>query len=191
MRIKTIYKEIDRIYQLFLSPATSDRREALVRLANLREKLRQKVEEKEVKPSKGKQVQGLLSWYLRVWNNNPPEYLRMAKKTANSAIAKNLKELLEVFEGNEEKLKEEYLEFKTADEKRLKWEQRRLLWDKGIFNFRKVLPKWKQLKEEEVSKARNWGAYDKDSIPEEELLPKDLEALLLSEDSDELGIEIS
>ena len=87
MRLKTIYKEIDRIYQLFLSPKVSDRREALVKLANLREKLRQKVEEKTVKPSKGKQVQGLLSWYLRVWDGNPPEYLRMAKKTANSAIA--------------------------------------------------------------------------------------------------------
>jgi len=177
MRIKTIYKEIDRIYQLFLSPATSDRREALVRLANLREKLRQKVEEKGGKTSKGKQIQGLLSWYLRVWNNNPPEYLRMAKKTANSAIAKNLKELLEVFEGNEEKLKEEYLEFKTADEKRLKWEQRRLLWDRGIFNFRKVLARWKQLKEEEVKTTRKWGAYDKEG-PQKEEWEMELEKLL-------------
>jgi len=167
MRIKTIYKEIDRIYQLFLSPATSDRREALVRLANLREKLKAKVEEKGGKTSKGKQIQGLLSWYLRVWNNNPPEYLRHSKKVANSAIAKNLKELLEVFEGNEEKFKEEYLEFKTANEKRLKWEQRRLLWDRGIFNFRKVLPKWKQLKEEKISKSRKWGAYDKEEPKEE------------------------
>jgi len=44
MRLKTIYKEIERIYQLFLSPKISDRKEALVRLANLREKLKAKVE---------------------------------------------------------------------------------------------------------------------------------------------------
>ena len=168
MRIKTIYKEIDRIYSLFLSPKSSDRKEALVRLANLREKLRQKVEEKETpKKGNGKQIQGLLSWYLKIWNNNPPEYLKHPKQVANKAIAKNLKELLEIYGGNENRLKEEYLEFKTADEKRLKWEQKRLLWDGGIFNFRKVLSRWKQLKEEQ-KKTPKWGAYDSPNTTAEE-----------------------
>jgi len=161
MRLKTIYKEIDKIYSLFLSPKTSDRREALVRLANLREKLKAKVEEKETKPSNGKQIQGLLSWYLKIWNGNPPEYLKHEKATANRAIAKNLKELLGIYEGNEEALKRDYLEFKNADPKRLRWEQKRLLWDRGIFNFRRVLSRWKQLREEERKKLPKWGAYDK------------------------------
>jgi len=161
MRLKTIYKEIERIYQLFLSPKISDRKEALVRLANLREKLKAKVEEKETKPSKGKQIQGLLSWYLRIWNNNPPEYLKHPKQVANRAIAKNLKELLEIYADDESRLKEEYLEFKNADQKRLRWEQKRLLWDRGIFNFRRVLSRWKQLKEEGQKRTSKWGAYDK------------------------------
>jgi|GEM_PF-1816562 len=177
MRIKTIYKEIDKIYSLFLSPKTSDRREALVRLANLREKLKAKVEERE-KPQKGngKQIQGLLSWYLKVWNNNPPEYLRHSPKVANGAIAKNLKELLEIYGGDENRLKEEYLEFKNADEKRLKWERRKLLWDRGIFNFRKVLSRWKQLKEEEITRTRRWGAYDREIQKED--FEAELEKLL-------------
>ena len=167
MRLKTIYKEIDRIYQLFLSPKTSDRKEALVRLANLREKLRQKVEEKETKPSKGKKIQGLLSWYLRVWNNNPPEYLKHPKQVANRAIAKNLKELLEIYGGNENRLKEEYLEFKNLQKDRVKWELKKLWWDGGIFNFRKVLSRWKQLKEEQ-KRTPKWGAYDSSTTAEEE-----------------------
>jgi len=183
MRIKTIYKEIDKIYSLFLSPKTSDRKEALVRLANLREKLRQKVEEKEKpKNGNGKQIQGLLGWYLRVWNGNPPEYLKHPKQVANRAIAKNLKELLEIYGGNENRLKEEYLEFKTADEKRLKWEQRKLLWDRGIFNFRRVLSRWKQLREEEQKRTSKWGAYDS-STAEEELE----EFLLLLEEEKDAG----
>ena len=170
MRIKTIYKEIDKIYSLFLSPKTSDRKEALVRLANLREKLRQKVEEKEKpKNGNGKQIQGLLGWYLRVWDGNPPEYLKHEKATANRAIAKNLKELLGIYGGNEEALKRDYLEFKNADQKRLRWEQKRLLWDRGIFNFRKVLSRWKQLKEEEQKRTSKWGAYDSSTTAEEDL----------------------
>jgi hypothetical protein len=183
MRIKTIYKEIDKIYSLFLSPKTSDRREALVRLSNLREKLKAKVEEKEVKPSKGKQIQGLLGWYLRVWNGKPPEYLRHSPKVANGAIAKNLKELLEIYEGDENRLKEEYLEFKEADPKRLKWEQKRLLWDRGVFNFRNVLSRWKQLKEEEAKTTRRWGAYDRETQKEE--LELELEKLLEGFDAGE------
>ncbi len=168
MRLKTIYKEIDKIYFLFLSPKTSDRREALVRLANLREKLKAKVEEREKpKSGNGKQIQGLLSWYLRVWDGKPPEYLKHEKATANRAIAKNLKELLGIYGGDEEALKRDYLEFKEADPKRLKWEQKRLLWDRGIFNFRKVLSRWKQLKEEELKRARKWGAYDRETQKEE------------------------
>jgi hypothetical protein len=169
MRIKTIYKEIDKIYSLFLSPKPSDRQEALVRLANLREKLKVKVEEKE-KPKKGngKQIQGLLSWYLRIWNGKPPEHLKHSPRVANSAIAKNLKELLEIYGGDENRLKEEYLEFKEADLKSLKWEQKKLLWDGGIFNFRKVLSRWKQLKEkEETTKTRKWGAYDRETQKED------------------------
>ena len=184
MRIKTLYKEIDRIYQLFLSPKTSDRREALVRLANLRGKLKAKVEEREKpKGGNGKQIQGLLGWYLKVWNNNPPEYLKHSPRVANSAIAKNLKELLEIYGGNEEVLKEEYLEFKEADPKRLKWEQKRLLWDRGIFNFRKVLSRWKQLKEVETTKTRRWGAYDREIQKED--FEMELEKLLEGFDAGE------
>ena len=167
MRIKTIYKELDKIYSLFLSPKSSDRKEALVRLANLREKLRQKVEEKETKTSKGKQIQGLLSWYLRVWNGNPPEYLKHEKATANRAIAKNLKELLGIYEGNEEALKRDYLEFKNLNRERVKWELKKLWWDGGIFNFRKVLSRWKQLKEEGQKRTPKWGAYDSSTAEEE------------------------
>jgi len=169
MRLKTIYKELDKIYSLFLSPKTSDRKEALVRLANLREKLKAKIEEKE-KPKKGngKQIQELLGWYLRVWDGNPPEYLKHEKATANRAIAKNLKELLEIYENDENRLKEDYLEFKNLNRERVKWELKRLWWDGGIFNFRKVLSRWKQLKEEERKKTSKWGAYD-NSTAEEDL----------------------
>ena len=188
MRLKTIYKEIDKIYSLFLSPATSDRREALVRLANLRERLKAKVEEKGGKTSKGKQIQGLLSWYLKVWNGNPPEYLKHSKKVANGAIAKNLKELLEIYGGDENRLKEEYLEFKNLNKDRVKWDLKRLWWDGGIFNFRRVLSRWKQLKEEEVSKSRKWGAFDKEE-PQKEEWEMELEKLLAGGD-DDLKIEI-
>ena len=170
MRIKTIYKEIDKIYSLFLSPKTSDRKEALVRLANLREKLRQKVEEKDApKKGNGKQIQGLLGWYLRVWNGNPPEYLKHEKATANRAIAKNLKELLGIYEENEEALKRDYLEFKNLQKDRVKWELKRLWWDGGIFNFRKVLSRWKQLKEEQ-KRTPKWGAYDSSNTEEEDFI---------------------
>ena len=180
MRIKTIYKEIDRIYSLFLSPKTSDRKEALVRLANLREKLKVKVEEKETpKKGNGKQIQGLLGWYLRVWNGNPPEYLKHEKATANRAIAKNLKELLGIYEGNEEALKRDYLEFKNLNRERVKWEFKKLWWDGGIFNFRKVLSRWKHLKEEQKSTPK-WGAYDSSTTAEEE---EDF-VLLLEEEKD-------
>ena len=182
MRIKTIYKEIDKIYSLFLSSRPSDRKEALVRLANLREKLKAKIEEKESKPSKGKRIQGLLGWYLRVWNGNPPEYLKHEKATANRAIAKNLKELLGIYEGNEEALKRDYLEFKKFQKDRVKWELKRLWWDGGIFNFRKVLSRWKQLKEEGQKRTPNWGAYDSVNSTAEEELEEFL--LLLEEERD-------
>jgi hypothetical protein len=49
------------------------------------------VEEKgKPKSGNGKQIQGLLNWYLRVWNGKPPEHLKHSPRVANSAIAKNL-----------------------------------------------------------------------------------------------------
>ncbi len=148
-----------------------------MRLANLREKLKAKVEERE-KPQKGngKQIQGLLGWYLRVWDNNPPEYLKHEKATANRAIAKNLKELLGIYEGDEKALKRDYLEFKDLNKDRVKWELKRLWWDGGIFNFRKVLSRWKQLKEEKTTRTRKWGAYDRE-LPKEDF-EMELEKLL-------------
>ena len=68
------------------------------------------------------------------------------------------------------------MEFKNLQKDRVKWELKRLWWDGGIFNFRKVLSRWKQLKEEETTKTRRWGAYDRETQKED--FEAELEKLL-------------
>jgi len=75
------------------------------------------------------------------------------------------------------------LEFKNLNRDKVKWELKRLWWDGGIFNFRKVLSRWKQLKEEELKTTRRWGAYDRE-LPKEDF-EMELEKLLEGFDAGE------
>ena len=89
------------------------------------------------------QVKELILWYEKLWNGTPPEFLRFSEP--RKVIGRHFKDLLKIYENNNldiEVLKMEYEAFKDANVKLIGW-KKKLLGDRGIVQFKYVLPRWK------------------------------------------------
>ncbi|MCI4453551.1 MAG: hypothetical protein JHC25_01220, partial [Thermodesulfobacterium sp.] len=119
-------------------------------LMELKARLEAEIREKEEDKEEGKKLQHLVGWYLRLWDNRPPEALRFVDY--KTIIGKHLRELIQIYERNEEdieSLKKDYEAFK----------QSRRDWN-GILQFRRELPNLKNAKGNEWSSEENRRGKD-------------------------------
>jgi len=127
MTERQILRKINRVLELIMQ---KDIRGALRTLLELKARLEAEIREEEEKKENGKKLQHLMGWYLRLWNNRPPESFRFTDY--KYIIGKHLKELLLIYERNGEDieaLKRDYEAFKNS---RKDWN--------GILQFRQQLP---------------------------------------------------
>ncbi|ADU96003.1 hypothetical protein Theam_0029 [Thermovibrio ammonificans HB-1] len=104
--------------------------------------LREDLERKKSK-SREPEVRELIAWYRELWNNEPPELLRFSDPW--KVIARHFKDLIKIYRNNNldtDTLRYEYEAFKDANPKLIGW-KKKLLGDRGIVQFRYVLPRWK------------------------------------------------
>jgi hypothetical protein len=147
MTEKQILKKIDKALELLMQ---KDIREALKVLMELKTRLEMEMKEEEEEKEDGKKLQHLMGWYLRVWDNRPPESLRFVDY--KTIIGKHLKELAEIYERNGEDieaLKRDYEAFKNS---RKDWN--------GILQFRQNLPNIKKANGNEWSSPDNQRGKD-------------------------------
>ncbi len=147
MTERQILKRIDRVLELLMQ---KDIRGAFKVLMELKARLEMEMKEEEEEKDYGKKLQHLMGWYLRLWDNRPPEALRFVD--FKSIIAKHLRELLEIYERNGEdieSLKRDYEAFKSS---RREWN--------GILQFRQQLPNLKNAKGNEWSSEENRRGKD-------------------------------
>lgn len=99
MRLKSILKEIDKIIELWKG-TPKEKEKALVKLAQLRNRIALKVQEQERKQS-NTTAHELAKWYYKLWDGKIPEgnFGRVVKVFAS---------LLEEFKLSEEEIKETY-----------------------------------------------------------------------------------
>ncbi|GAB6075761.1 hypothetical protein [Desulfurobacterium crinifex] len=122
-------------------------------LRDLRKKLleeREKKKEKEL--SREPEVRKLISWYENLWNGTPPEFYKYGEP--RKVIGKHFKDLIKIYRNNNldvEDLKMEYEAFKEANLKLIGW-KKKLLGNRGIVQFRYVLPQWKGISDTEQKK---------------------------------------
>jgi len=147
MTEKQILKKIDRVLELF---AQKNFREAFKVLMEIKVRLEAEIREEEENKEAGKKLQHLMGWYLRLWDNRPPESFRFTDY--KYIIGKHLKELAEIYERNGEDieaLKRDYEVFKNS---RKDWN--------GILQFRQQLPSLKQKQGKEWSSEENRRGKD-------------------------------
>jgi hypothetical protein len=140
-------RKIERVLELIMQ---KDIRGALRTLLELKARLEAEIREEEEKKENGKKLQHLMGWYLRLWNNRPPESFRFTDY--KYIIGKHLKELLLIYERNGEDieaLKRDYEVFKNS---RKDWN--------GILQFRQQLPNLKNTKGNEWSSEENRRGKD-------------------------------
>ena len=132
MREKQVLKKVERALEQLRK---GNLKETVNTLLELKHRLREEIESKSSKKDYSDKLRHLMGWYLRLWNDKPPETLRFMQPHA--IIAKHLKELIAIYEQNEEDietLKRDYENFKNT------WKSG----DRGIMHFRSALPQLKQ-----------------------------------------------
>jgi hypothetical protein len=147
MTERQILKKIDRALELFIK---RDFRGAFKVLMELKARLEAEMREEEEEKEDGKKLQHLMGWYLRLWDNRPPESFRFTDY--KYIIGKHFKELAEIYERNGEgieDLKRDYEAFKNS---RKDWN--------GILQFRQNLPNIKKAKGSEWSSPDNQRGKD-------------------------------
>jgi hypothetical protein len=147
MTERQILRKINKTLELIMK---KDIRGAVRTLLELKARLEAEIREEEEKKEDGKKLQHLMGWYLRLWNNRPPESFRFTDY--KYIIGKHLKELLLIYERNGEDieaLKRDYEVFKNS---RKDWN--------GILQFRQQLPNLKNAKGTEWSSPDNQRGKD-------------------------------
>lgn len=139
MTKKQILKKIDKALESFMR---KDIRGALRVLVELKTRLEMEMKEEEDK-EEGKKLQHLMGWYLRLWDNRPPESLRFVKYI--SIIGKHLKELAEIYERNGEDIEALKRDYEAFMQSRKDWN--------GILQFHQNLPNLKK-------KGNEWSSID-------------------------------
>jgi hypothetical protein len=141
MTERQILKKIDKALELLMQ---RNIRETIKVLMEIKVRLEAKLKEEEEDKEEGKKLQHLMGWYLRLWDNRPPESLRFVDY--KTIIGKHLRELIQIYERNGESvedLKRDYEAFKNS---RKDWN--------GILQFRQQLPNIKQ------SQGKEWSSYE-------------------------------
>jgi len=147
MTERQILKKIDRVLELLMR---REMKEAFKVLMELKARLEAEIREEEEDKEEGKKVQHLMGWYLKTWDNRPPESFRFTDY--KYIIGKHLKELLLIYEKNGEdieSLKKDYEVFKKS---RKDWN--------GILQFRQNLPNLKRTNGKEWSSTDNQRGKD-------------------------------
>ncbi len=147
MTEKQVLKKIEKALELLMQ---KNIRETFRILLELKARLEAEIKEEEEGKEEGKKVQNLMGWYLRLWDNRPPESLRFVD--FKSIIAKHFKELMEIYKRNGEDieaLKRDYEAFRTT---RQQWN--------GILQFRRELPNIKNARGNEWSSLDNQRGKD-------------------------------
>ena len=142
MRLESIYKQLKEGIEAIRGARTREEFiKGMNKLLELQAKIEIKLKKKE-KENTGKKLQHLMGWYLKLWNNKPPEFLKFSNPKA--IIGKHLKELIKIYEQNGEDieaLKKDYEHFLET------WKKG----NRGILHFRSVLPTIKQHNQDWVS----------------------------------------
>jgi hypothetical protein len=109
-----------------------------------------------------------MGWYLRLWENRPPESFRFTDY--KFIIGKHLKELAEIYERNGESIEDLKRDYEAFKNSRKDWN--------GILQFRQNLPNLKKAKGNEWSSADNqrgkdyylkgWGEEGKNKLWEDD-----------------------
>jgi sulfur transfer protein SufE len=134
MTERQILRKVERIIELL---SQKNIKEAFKMLLELKTKLEMEMKEEEEDKEKGRRVRHLMGWYLRLWNNRPPESFRFTDY--KYIIGKHLRELAEIYERNGEDietLKRDYEAFKNSRKGY-----------NGILQFRQQLPNLKNANE--------------------------------------------
>ncbi len=123
-----------------------DRRikEAFKILLELKTRLEAELREEEEEKESGKKVQHLMGWYLRLWDNRPPESFRFTDY--KYIIGKHLKELAEIYERNGESIEDLKRDYEVFKNSRKDWN--------GILQFRQNLPNLKR------ANGKEWSSYE-------------------------------
>lgn len=137
MRLKTIHKELSEALEILQTIKNkNDFMRGIKKLLALKERIEAELEKEEKPKEYTKKLQHLMGWYLKIWNEKPPEFMRFT--SPKTIIGKHLRELLLIYEQNGEdidQLKKDYQDFKEN------WKGKG---DRGILHFRSVLPQLKQ-----------------------------------------------
>jgi hypothetical protein len=145
MTDRQILKKVERALELIMQ---KDIRGALMVLMELKTRL--EMEMKEEEKEDGKKLQHLMGWYLRVWDNRPPESFRFTD--FKYIIGKHLKELAEIYERNGEDIESLKRDYEAFRQSRKDWN--------GILQFRQNLPNIKKAKGSEWSSTDNLRGKD-------------------------------
>ena len=147
MTERQILKRLDRILELLMQ---KDIRGAFKVLMELKVRLEAEIREEEEDKEEGKKLQHLMGWYLKLWDNRPPESLRFVDY--KSIIGKHLRELAEIYERNGESIEDLKRDYETFKNSRKDWN--------GILQFRRELPNLKNAKGNEWSSPDNQRGKD-------------------------------
>ncbi len=147
MTERQILKKIDKALELLMH---KNIREALKVLMELKARLEMEMKEEEEEKEDGKKLQHLMGWYLRLWDNRPPEALRFVDY--KTIIGKHLKELGEIYERNGEDIESLKRDYEAFKQSRRDWN--------GILQFRQNLPNIKKANGKEWSSPENQRGKD-------------------------------
>ena len=147
MTRRQILKKINKTLELLME---KDIRGAFKVLMELKARLEAEVREEEEGKEGGKKIQHLMGWYLKLWDNRPPEALRFVD--FKHIIGKHLKELAEIYERNGESIEDLKRDYEAFKNSRKDWN--------GILQFRQQLPNLKNAKGTEWSSPDNQRGKD-------------------------------
>jgi hypothetical protein len=141
MTEKQILKKIDKVLELLMQ---KNIREALKVLMEIKVRLEAEIREEKEDKEEGKKLQHLMGWYLKIWENRPPEALRFVDY--KHIIGKHLKGLAEIYERNGEDIESLKRDYEAFKQSRKDWN--------GILQFRQNLPNLKR------ANGKEWSSYE-------------------------------
>jgi hypothetical protein len=147
MTERQILKKIDKALELLMR---GDIKEVFKVLMEIKVRLEAEMKEEEEDKEEGKKLQHLMGWYLKLWDNRPPESFRFTD--FKYIIGKHLRELAEIYERNGESIEDLKRDYETFKNSRKDWN--------GILQFRQNLPNIKKAKGSEWSSTDNQRGKD-------------------------------
>jgi hypothetical protein len=116
MQTKTLLKRLKEIHDML---ARGEFVRARKKMGELLEQVNYQLQKENEKEVDGKLLQHLMGWYLKLWENKPPEFYRYPKRHTD-IIGRELKYLINLYQSlgkNIDELKAEYESFKKGTTK--------------------------------------------------------------------------